>query len=151
FVAGELDVVARWDAAAPKGTAPDDLGDKLAGLSGRRRESALLDHLVATAAALTGLAPDEVETDRPVREIGLDSVSAVELVERTARALGRHVPVTALFDYPTLESLARHLCAEAPVVTLPSSAPPSATHAAVAAMSEDEATAALLAELARLK
>lgn len=156
FLTGALDVVARWDQAAPApeappAPAPDDLRATLARLDGRRREAALATWIQATAGALTGLPPDAIDTDRPVREAGLDSVTAVELVERVAAALGRPIPSTALFDHPTIDALAAWLCQPAPTAAVrPAVAtPPSPSRAAVAAMSEEEATAALLAELAR--
>ena len=49
--------------------------------------------------------PDDV----PVRELGLDSIQAVELAEGLSADLGRAVPVTDLFDHPTVAALAAHL------------------------------------------
>jgi acyl-CoA synthetase (AMP-forming)/AMP-acid ligase II len=154
FASGELQIAARWDApvAAETAAPATDLAGRLSGLTGRRREAALADWLVGVAAAITGLPPAEIETDRPVREIGLDSVSAVELVERTARALGRDLSVTALFDHPSIDSLARWICSEpAPAVAPRPVAPPVGDARAVASMTEEEATAALLAELEGLR
>jgi acyl-CoA synthetase (AMP-forming)/AMP-acid ligase II/acyl carrier protein len=154
FESGGLEILARWDAPTADLSAPRDDGglvEKLAVATGRRRENLLADWIQATAAALIGVDPAELETDRPVREVGLDSVTAVELVERIAAALNRPIAPTVLFDHPTIDGLARFLL-EVPAVApaAPSSAPRAPSTADVQAMSEEEAAAALLEELSKL-
>lgn len=160
FRQGALQPLARWDApaaTAPKPPAePDDLRSRLALLQGRRRETALIEWIQRAAGELAGLDPADVDTDRPVREVGLDSVTAVELVERIARGIDRPIPSTALFDYPTIEGLAAWILTDplAPADARPTKEePPKVTHstADVAAMSEEEAMRALMAELEGLK
>ena len=55
--------------------------------------------------------------DVPLREFGLDSVSALELSGKLSESLGRPLPPTLLFEYPTLKALV-HALNEAPVSTL---------------------------------
>ncbi len=158
FQQSALEAVARWDAptAVKPAAEPDDLRSRLALLTGRRRETALIDWIQRTAGELTGLDPADVDTDRPVREVGLDSVTAVELVERIARAVGRPIPSTALFDYPTIEGLAAWILTD-PLAPADARAPvkeptkPAHTASDVAAMSEEDAMKALMAELEGLK
>ena len=51
----------------------------------------------------------ELPTDRPLRELGVDSLMGVELRNRLARVLGRPLPATLVFDHPTLEQQAAFL------------------------------------------
>ena len=121
----------------------------------RRRADVLVRHMQEQAAELLGLDADDVEEDRPLSELGIDSVTAVELVERVGASLGRSIPGTLLFDYPTLEAISGFVIDELLGTDL--DAPPETPRVAaprtggdVAAMSEEEAAAALLAELAEL-
>lgn len=45
----------------------------------------------------------------PIREMGLDSMLAVQLRSRLGRGIERDLPATLLFDYPTIDALAGHL------------------------------------------
>lgn len=48
----------------------------------------------------------------PLGDMGLDSLLAVELRNSLGTALGRPLPATLLFDYPTLDTLTDHLLGE---------------------------------------
>ena len=43
---------------------------------------------------------------------GLDSLSAVDLVQTLSQRLGTELEPTALFDYPTIGSLTKYLAAQ---------------------------------------
>lgn len=103
--------------------------------TGERDASSPRALLLSLVAQRTGLTDPPL--DVPFRDLGLDSVSAVEVLEELGRSLGRELGVSVLFDHPTLDALLGYL--EAP--THPSGAQD------VDAMSEAEAEAALLAEL----
>ncbi|MFQ6329963.1 SDR family NAD(P)-dependent oxidoreductase [Nocardia sp. CWNU-33] len=47
-----------------------------------------------------GLAPD-ADLDRPLHELGLDSVAAIEIRDELSRAVGHRLPATLAFEYPT--------------------------------------------------
>src|SRR6185295_18895933 len=53
--------------------------------------------------------PTAVQPDRPLQEVGLDSLMAVELKNRLVAATGLRLPTTFLFDHPTPVALARQL------------------------------------------
>ncbi|GLY49803.1 hypothetical protein Lesp01_34590 [Lentzea sp. NBRC 102530] len=77
-----------------------------------RDEHALLSAVRAQAAATLGHGdPAAVAPDVPFRELGLDSLTAVEMCERIAAETGVAVTSTTLFDHPTPRALARELAA----------------------------------------
>lgn len=78
---------------------------------------ALLAGLTAEAARVTpaGAAPaDTPLPDTPLMDRGLTSLRLVEFLNRVNRALGLALPVSVMFDHPTLSGLAGHLLGLAP-------------------------------------
>ncbi|MDO0911616.1 SDR family NAD(P)-dependent oxidoreductase [Streptomyces sp. DT2A-34] len=59
-------------------------------------------------------AADSVGLDRPLRDLGLDSLLAVELRNRLSARLGLKLPATLLFDHPTPARLAEYLLRNLP-------------------------------------
>ncbi|MFF4322630.1 type I polyketide synthase [Streptomyces sp. NPDC001568] len=89
------------------------LVDRLAGLREVDRDRMMLD-LVRdrTALVLEHGGAEGIDADRSFRELGLDSMMAVELRQRVNAATGLHLPATVLFEHPTPARLARHLWSE---------------------------------------
>ncbi|MDT8912321.1 type I polyketide synthase [Amycolatopsis sp. PS_44_ISF1] len=87
-----------------------DLGEKLSGLTGFERAAAVLDLVRGEVAAVLGHGnADPVTDDRPFRELGFDSLTAMELRNRLTAATGLRLRATLVFDFPTLAELATHI------------------------------------------
>ncbi|GAB7037736.1 MULTISPECIES: non-ribosomal peptide synthetase/type I polyketide synthase [Catenuloplanes] len=56
-----------------------------------------------------GRAPETIGPDEPFLALGLDSLTAVDLVKQLESRLGRTLSTTLLFEHRTLDELARHL------------------------------------------
>jgi acyl carrier protein len=115
----------------------------------------------AEATRVLGPGSEEaLDVTRPLRDVGLDSLMAVELRNALATGLSVPLPATLLFTYPTLESLVRYLAQDvlhlSPVAPAAAPPPPSAETATAAAeaaldgLSEHELAALLNARLDRL-
>lgn len=133
------------------------LARRLAELPPHRRIPTLEEHVRTTVTAVLGReAPVPVEV--PLRDLGMDSLSAIEVRNALSLAAGISLPATLAFDHPTVSAVARHLLQllgygaddmDAPVPPAPSPPTGSIDVEAVAAMSEEEAERALWAELER--
>ena len=83
---------------------------ELALLAQERRLEAVLEAVRAEVARVLSMAGAEaVEPDRPLKELGLDSLMAVELRNALGRRAGATLPATLAFDYPTPSAIAKHL------------------------------------------
>ncbi len=77
------------------------------------REEILLSFVAEQAAKVLGLdLAHGLDPQKPLAEFGLDSLMAVELRNALGLAVGKTLPSTLLFDYPTLEALAKYLSTE---------------------------------------
>ncbi|GAA3117338.1 hypothetical protein GCM10020254_75200 [Streptomyces goshikiensis] len=118
-------------AAAPEASGP---AARLVGLADAEQLAFVLELVRTQVAAVLGYAgPEAVEADRSFRELGFDSLTAVELRNLIGAATGLRLPATLVFDYPTSEVLAGHLRTE-----LLGAAPAAPTAPVAVAVRDDE-------------
>ncbi|WP_203778236.1 type I polyketide synthase, partial [Paractinoplanes deccanensis] len=98
------------DSVPTGGAAEVPVTQQWAALDAAAQQQALLDLVRTHAAAVLGHSgPDRIDPDRPFQELGFTSLSAVELRNRLGSALGRQLPATLVFDYPSSAALAAEL------------------------------------------
>ncbi|UJW29894.1 SDR family NAD(P)-dependent oxidoreductase [Saccharothrix sp. AJ9571] len=129
--------------------------DRLTGLGAAEQQRLVLDLVRREASAVLGHSGvDAIEPDQPFKELGFDSLTAVELRNRLANATGSRLSATLVFDHPTPVDLARELT----VLAAPAASSPADTalseldriDAAIPALLGDGGTEAVLGRLRRL-
>lgn len=77
------------------------------------RQRLVLDLVRTHVAAVLGHArPDGVDPQQPFKELGFDSLTAVELRNRLTGATALRLPATLIFDHPTPEALTSRILQE---------------------------------------
>ena len=108
-----LDAGPRPDAATPRIDLPEASGaepSRYAALPAHERGPALLDLVLTQTATVLGHdEPGAVTATRSFKDLGFESLTAVEVRNRLGTAIGIPLPVTLLFDHPTPAALADHL------------------------------------------
>ncbi|MFF0117613.1 SDR family NAD(P)-dependent oxidoreductase, partial [Streptomyces prasinus] len=80
----------------------------LAGVPESEWVRTLVDLVRRETATVLGY-PEPVEAERPFKDLGVDSLTALQVRKRVADAVGLPLPATLVFDHPTPTAVARHL------------------------------------------
>ncbi|WP_203607032.1 type I polyketide synthase [Streptomyces sp. SID11385] len=108
-------VPVRQRKAAASGARAEDAGqpalaDRLAGMPAQEREEHLEELVCAEVARTLGYEGSRtVDARRGFKELGIESLTAVELRNRLNKATGLRLPATLVFDHPTPTAVARLL------------------------------------------
>ena len=96
----------RGDAADPPAAAEPALLDQLNAAEPQERRAIVERFVAARAARVLRLAADQIDLEKPLRAMGLDSLLAVEFRNRLEADTGLSIPTTLIWNYPTVAKLA---------------------------------------------
>src|SRR3984885_13574535 len=112
LLSGLVPKPARKSANLPSGGGLE-LAERLAAKPVPERERVMLELICGEAAVVLGYSSAlDLDPGRAFRDLGFDSLTAVELRNRLGAATGLRLPATAVFDYPTPAALAGFVLAE---------------------------------------
>ncbi|MGC2374228.1 MAG: acyl carrier protein, partial [Solirubrobacteraceae bacterium] len=101
-------------ASGGRGAAGPTLAQRLQGVPAEDRREVVLGVVLEELAAVLGhVSSRAIDPRRPFKELGFDSLMAVELRNRLILATALRLPSTVVFDYPNAGALAGHLLGEA--------------------------------------
>ncbi|HEX3173697.1 MAG TPA: SDR family NAD(P)-dependent oxidoreductase, partial [Solirubrobacterales bacterium] len=99
---------------ARRASAAGSLAARLAGMPESERDAHLLELVRGEVATVLGHgSAGGIDVDRAFKELGFDSLAAVELRNRLRALTGLRLASTVVFDHPTPSALAAHLKSEA--------------------------------------
>lgn len=75
----------------------------------RRRVLLIEDYVVDMLARILRLDPERIDTNRPLPDFGVDSLTGLEIRNRIRRDLGVALRATMLWRFPTIDALVEHL------------------------------------------
>jgi NADPH:quinone reductase-like Zn-dependent oxidoreductase/acyl carrier protein len=94
-------------------TAGASLRDSIAGRPREEARKIIAAAVQAEVATVLGYGtPGAADLTRPFKELGFDSLTAIELRNRLAKATGVRLPATLVFDHPTPDAVAGHLLSQ---------------------------------------
>ncbi|WP_261627219.1 beta-ketoacyl synthase N-terminal-like domain-containing protein, partial [Pseudoalteromonas holothuriae] len=69
----------------------------------------VIAHLITNLASVLFKDPEAIDIDKPLSEMGLDSILAVEWLQRVKEVLGVELLATTVYEYTTVALLAEHI------------------------------------------
>jgi NADPH:quinone reductase-like Zn-dependent oxidoreductase/NAD(P)-dependent dehydrogenase (short-subunit alcohol dehydrogenase family)/acyl carrier protein len=99
------------------------------------REEIVQTYIREQVARVLGTSASKLETDRPLNELGLDSLMGVELRNRVQSDLALSLPMRELMQSPTINSLSRAVLGQLALPGSIPSAPPPTDHETVEQLS----------------
>jgi len=97
----------------PVGPAEPMLVTRLRGVPAARRDDIVVAFLRTEVARIFGVQrPESLDVDRGLFDMGMDSLTSLELKGRIESAVGTSLPSTLVFNHPTVQALAAHLLDE---------------------------------------
>jgi len=129
-----------------------DMREQLESLPVSDRQNYLTSYLLSEIAKILGVSdPEAIALDVGFSELGLDSLGVIELRNRLQTTLSCSLPSSLTFDYSTINLLISYLMQKLfPRDDAPSLPSPDPDAAAIEQLSEAEAEALLLEELAKV-
>jgi acyl carrier protein len=105
-----FDVAKLAPAGMPAAVGKDSFRERLQRAAAAERPSLILEQVRDQAARVLGLTvASRIDPGQPLKELGLDSLMAVELRNALGVTAGQTLPATLLFDYPTVQALSGYL------------------------------------------
>jgi acyl carrier protein len=120
YLKGELEPAAEWTQPFAPAEDQQPLPAAQPSVGAPFSSEQIEEAIVAQLAGVLHVPPEEIDPAEPFARYGLDSAGAVELATALERELGRELPGTLFYDYPSARDLARHLAgdgATAPAVS----------------------------------
>jgi acyl carrier protein len=77
-----------------------------------RRAAAIREWLTLRLSEAIGVDPAQIDPRLPFATFGLSSLAAYTLTGELAEWIGRDLPATLLWEYPTISTLSEHLAEE---------------------------------------
>ena len=107
---GLVPTPARRTARSGDASGAISLAQRLTGLTEAEQDRTLVQLVRTHTAAVLGFpGPEAVEAERAFKELGFDSLTAVELRNRLDAEVESRLPATLVFDHPNPAALAAHL------------------------------------------
>jgi acyl-CoA synthetase (AMP-forming)/AMP-acid ligase II/acyl carrier protein len=109
YVKGELEPLAQWIQPSARPTDAAAAPIEPATPQTPRSAEEIENSILAKLASALRLSPDEIDPGETFARYGLDSAGAMEIAGALERELGRELPGTLFYDYPSPRDLAAHL------------------------------------------